>query len=306
MKAIRDFYEKKYKLLLIIPILLLLLSIGQILYQYNTTGDFVNRGISLKGGSTITIYLENQNEVELSDHLQSSFPQSEINVRTLTKAGANKGLIVDSDAQSTEEITGLLQAIKQKIPMQQNDYSTDITGSALGNSFFKETTKSLLYAFILMALVVFVYFRTPIPSAAVVAAAVSDIIITLAIFNLTGIKLSTAGVAAFLMLVGYSVDTDILLTTRVIKRSKGTPFERVLGAMKTGLTMTFTTLTVVITVFFLTQSEVIKQIMLIVFIGLLVDIIATWIQNVAILRWYVERKTKWIKQKESYSIGESS
>jgi preprotein translocase subunit SecF len=41
-----------------------------------------------------------------------------------------------------------------------------------------------------------------------------------------------------------------------------------------------------------TQSEVLKQIMTILLIGLVVDLINTWIQNAGILRWYVEKKEK--------------
>ena len=42
------------------------------------------------------------------------------------------------------------------------------------------------------------------------------------------------GIAAFLLLIGYSIDSDILLTTKVLKRRMGTLFERVKSAMKTG------------------------------------------------------------------------
>jgi len=141
-----------------------------------------------------------------------------------------------------------------------------------------------------MGLVVFIYFRTAVPSLAVILAAFSDMIITLAIIDLIGIKLSTAGIAAFLMLIGYSVDTDILLTTRVIKRKEGSVFDRVIGAAKTGLTMNLTTLSALTIAFIFTPSEVLKQIMLILIIGLLVDIINTWLQNAAILRYYIEKK----------------
>ena len=123
-------------------------------------------------------------------------------------------------------------------------------------------------------------------------AAASDIIVTLAIFNLTGMKLGTAGIAAFLMLIGYSVDTDMLLSARVLKRREGTVMERVLGAMKTGLTMSATTLAAISVALFFVQSEVIKQIMVILLIGLIVDLLMTWIQNVGILRWYLEKKAK--------------
>jgi len=165
-------------------------------------------------------------------------------------------------------------------------------GSSLGNSFFKQTFIALLIAFILMGLVVLIYFRTIIPSIAVILAAFSDMVVTLAIFNLTGIKLGTAGIAAFLMLIGYSVDTDILLSSRLLKRKEGSVIDRVYGAMRTGFTMSFTTLAAILVALIFVQSETVKQIMIILFIGLIVDLLMTWIQNVGVLRLYLEKKGK--------------
>ena len=143
-----------------------------------------------------------------------------------------------------------------------------------------------------MAIVVFIYFRIPIPCLAVVFSAFSDIVVTVAVVNLLGIKLGTAGIAAFLMLIGYSVDTDILLTTRVLKRKEGTEFERILSSVSTGMTMTLTAITAVAVAIIFTQNDTIRQIMTILLIGLLADIINTWIQNVGILRLYLERKSR--------------
>ena len=165
-------------------------------------------------------------------------------------------------------------------------------GSALGDSFFRQLILALLTAFALMGIVVFIYFRVPVPSIAVIAAGFSDIIVTLAIFNLTGMKLGTAGIAAFLMLIGYSVDTDILLTSRVLKRKEGTVMDRIYGAITTGMTMTWTTIAAVTVALLLIKSDTIKQIMFIIFIGLFVDMLMTWVQNVGILRWYLEHKEK--------------
>jgi len=94
------------------------------------------------------------------------------------------------------------------------------------------------------------------------------------------------------MLIGYSVDTDILLSTRVLKRKEGSIMDRVYNAMRTGLTMSATTLSAVLVALIFVQSEIVKQIMIILFIGLLVDLIMTWIQNVGILRIYLEKKRK--------------
>ena len=291
--GLKSIYEHKYKKLLIIPLVLLLLAVTQIIVQYSITGDFVNRGISLKGGSTISFdYTSAVEPAELELFLNERFPKADISVRTLSSAGKVVSLAVDSDAQENDEINALLIALEKKVKITKENFSVEVTGSSLGTSFFKQILIALLVAFFLMGLVVFIYFRTLAPSLAVILAAASDIVVTLAIFNLTGIKLSSAGIAAFLMLIGYSVDTDILLSTRVLKRKEGTVMERIYGSMKTGLTMSATTLSAILIALIFVQSDTIKQIMIILFIGLLVDLVMTYIQNVGILRLYLERKRK--------------
>lgn len=294
MKLFKNIYEKKYKYLLIIPFIILILALTQIVAQYSITGDFVNKGISLKGGSTITINQEFSLEdlTVLESHLNSQFPLAEISIRELSSAGKTIGIAIDSDAQSNEEINALSSALEDYTGLSESDYSIEVMGSSLGESFFKQTKWVLLIALLLMGIVVFIYFRTLVPGLAIMLAAVSDMVVTLAIFNLTGIKLASSGIAAFLMLIGYSVDTNILLSSRLIKKKEGTIMERTYSALKTGLTMSLTTLAVVLTAFFLVQSETVKQIMIILLIGLLVDLVMTWIQNAGILRYYLERKKK--------------
>ena len=92
------------------------------------------------------------------------------------------------------------------------------------------------------------------------------------------------------MLIGYSVDTDILLSTRVLKRKEGSVLDKTVDAAKTGLMMSLTAIAAVLIALIFTQSSVLKEIMIIIIIGLLADIIYTWIQNAGILRWYLERK----------------
>ena len=213
--------------------------------------------------------------------------QSDISVRQLSELGSLNGLIVEASDIEEELLTN---TIEEKIPDIRAVYSVESMGPTLGKSFFRQTMIAILIAFLFMGLVVFYYFRTFVPSLAVIMSAFSDIVITIAIFNLLNMKLSTAGVAAFLMLIGYSVDTDILLSTRVLKRKEGTVMSRILGAMSTGLTMSATTIVAVTIALIVSQSDVIRQIMTILLIGLLVDLINTWIQNVGIIRLYLEKR----------------
>ncbi len=288
-----NFYDKYYKQLMIIPFLLLLFSIINISMLYSETGDFFHKGISLSGGITITLIDEDLVSSELETQLINEFEEYEVNVRTITDAGRNIGLIVESNIDPDDEESDIfIDRVKELTGISEANMSVESVGSSLGEAFFRQTFIALLFAFLFMGIVVFAYFRSFIPSAAVILAAASNIIVTVAFLNIINFKLGTAGIAALLMLIGYSVDTDILLTTRLLKEKEGTIFERLISAMKTGITMTGTTLIAVTVAYIVADSQVLREIILVVMVGLVIDLINTWLQNASILRWYIERRVE--------------
>ncbi len=287
------FYDKHYLWLLLIPMLLLLLALIQIGYQTASTGDFLHKGITLKGGVTITIPTGKTIDMAgLQAKMLSEFPGLDVGVRTLTSAGENVGYVIEADLENSSNIDKGIALVSDYTGIDRSAFGIETIQPSLGESFFKEVAIAMLVAFAFMALVVFLTFRTFVPSFAAVFSVFSDMAITLATINLLGIKVSSAGIAAFLMLIGYSIDTDILLSTRVLKREEGSVLDRILGSIKTGLTMSGTTIIAAVIALLVTESDTLRQIMLIILIGLFADIFNTWMQNAAILRWYVERKER--------------
>jgi preprotein translocase subunit SecF len=140
--------------------------------------------------------------------------------------------------------------------------------------------------------IISIYTYQSVPSIAIILAALADIIMTLAVVDILGMQVSGAGIVAFLMLIGYSVDTDILLTSRLLKNQDGSINQRIFGAFTTGLTMTLAAIAAVgvsLAIIY-SFSETLRQIFQIILIGLLFDIINTWITNASILKWYMEVK----------------
>ncbi|PSQ33204.1 preprotein translocase subunit SecF, partial [Halobacteriales archaeon SW_10_68_16] len=139
-----------------------------------------------------------------------------------------------------------------------------------------------------MSVLVFLLFRTFVPSIAVVLSAFSDIMIPVALMNVIGIKLSLGTVAALLMLIGYSVDSDILLNNHVLRR-RGGFYESTYRAMRPGVTMTLTSLsamivmTIVATLF---GIPLLPDIGLVLVFGLATDLMNTYMMNVSLLRYY--------------------
>ncbi|MBI2133063.1 MMPL family transporter [Candidatus Woesearchaeota archaeon] len=283
-------YDVHYRKLLLFPLAIIIASIAVISYNYAVTGELFEKDVSLKGGITVTVF--SGKDID-ADKLQSDLAsdlQRDVSVRILSQAGSSVGFIVEAEG-SEKDASGVLEALQSRIgQLDKKDYNVQVIGSSLSESFLREALFSLIFAFVLMGIAVIVYFRALIPSLFVISAAFSDILSTFAVIVLLNERLSTAGLAAFLMLIGYSVDTDILLTTRVLKGKEGTVFQRTVGAMKTGLFMTLTALAATTIGLVFSQSETIRQIMLVLSVGLVFDMIHTWFTNAGVLRWYLERK----------------
>jgi preprotein translocase subunit SecF len=288
-KSFADFHNRHYKHLLLIPLILLIVSFFYVFSFYQTNGDFIYKDISLTGGTSVTIY-EKINAEELKQTLAEKL--EDINTREISDliTKEQKALIIETKTESHETKEILEEYLGYEL--NEENSSIEFTGSSLGESFYKQLILAILFAFVFMALVVFIIFRTFVPSTAVIISAFADILMTLALVDFLGIQLSSAGIVAFLMLIGYSVDTDILLTTRILKRKEGSLNERIFGAFKTGTTMTLTSLLAVVFALIVVKSFslILTQIFTILAIGLCFDLLNTWITNVSILKWYMERK----------------
>jgi preprotein translocase subunit SecF len=164
--------------------------------------------------------------------------------------------------------------------------------------FFLKSGGTFSFVWVLSILAIFVfliytYIKNSVPSFAVMLSAFADITMTLALVNILGMRISTAGIVAFLMLIGYSVDTDILLTTRVLKKHESTN-AALFRAFKTGTMMTLTSIIAVLTALIVVFkfSSVLNQIFIILIIGLGFDLLNTWLANASIIKWYSDNKEK--------------
>lgn len=287
LAGIKQIYEQKYKLLMLITIGLLFFSLGVLAYQKYNTGEFIKKDVSLKGGLIITVQTDKEFDVDgLKAKLETALGVS-VDVKSLSAlAGQRLGYTIEVEKLSQDKVKA---EVEKLTGVPSAEYTIEESSSTLSEAFFKSIVKALFAAFIFMSIVVFIYFRVPAPSLAVILAAFSDLIGTIAVMQILNIKLSGAGVAALLMLIGYSVDTDILLSTRVLRGTKPL-MEEVYSSLKTGITMQATAMAALIVLYFVAPAATLRQISIILIIGLVFDVLNTWIQNVGILRMYLEWK----------------
>ena len=287
-----SFLEKNYKKLFVVPIIMLVFSLVVVVSFYAKTGELFYRDVSLKGGVSATIYEKGIDADKLEKFLENKLA-TDVFVRKLGDIASDSdiGVVVEIGDNITDELKKLIEE-STGVSLNEKNFSIEQVSSSLGESFYQGLLKAVIISFVLMGIVIFVAFRSFIPSTAVLLSAFLDIIFPLSIIELTGIKVNAAGIAAFLLVIGYSVDTDILLTTKVLKRKEGNLYERIVDSAKTGLTMTFATIAALGIAYFITTSFVLKQMFLIIVIALFVDIVSTYFMNSGILIWYCKKKEK--------------
>lgn len=173
---------------------------------------------------------------------------------------------------------------------QYSSKSAVTVSPALSTHFLENAGRVVIMSALLSVALVFFFFRAAVPSIAVLTGAASDIIIAMGAMSFFGIPLTLPSFAALLMLIGFSLDTDVLLTTRVMKR-RGDPRDNAWDAMKTGMTMSFSAMVAFLVLFavsMITHISVYYEISAVALAGLVGDVFATWGLNAVMVLYYKE------------------
>lgn len=273
----------------LVPLALIILSAGILGASFMQNGEFLNKGTDFTGGT------------EAQFQVNGSFSTAEVEqvFADAGKPGAN------AVTQQTTEGTNLLVEIPPPDLEQEEaeqiltdaGYQVEILqfnsiSASVSSQFFLQAQIAFVLAFTVMSLVIFTAFKDITPSTAVIFAAAGDILVAGAGMALLGIPLTLGSLAALLMLIGYSVDTDIVLSSRSLRRNRGSLRSRMWESLKTGVTMSSGgiagfTLLYIISYLIVGPSEL-SNIAAVMVIGLLADMPLTWLGNTAILKSYIE------------------
>ena len=281
--------------MMLIPLAIIALAFISLGVTYLSTGAPVHLGVEFTGGTLVTIPGSDSEGVVKEKF--AAYPLADIR-------NVGSRYQIQFGQMSTSDYGRLVEMINSQYQGAEIRYMGPIYSQELQ----AQAMRYIPLSFILMAIVVFLVFREPVVSLMVAGCALTDILIAAASMNITGVSLSLGTVAALLMLIGYSVDTNILLSMRVLKR-KGTTDEKIIGAMGTGFMMTGTTIAAVFSLIIVsnvlylvvpsfTRMNIIADISTVLLFGLMADVFNTWITNAQSLRWYMNRPGKAVRRQK--------
>ncbi len=293
IKKLQGWYSRADgRVLFSVSLVLLLLSSGFLYYNMGRErgakeeGEWFLKGLTLRGGNQLTAEVPLDMEIvprEIESEFRDRGIESEVRE---SRSATERRLEIRTGVDTTEDdIINVLGDIGIEI----EDYSFNKVSPALAEGFWEQSRLALVAAFVFMGVVVFFVFREAAPFIAIIYAVSVDMIAVLAIMQLLQIPLTLASFAGLLLVIGYSVDSDVVLVTRVMKRKKGSIDERTFSAMKTNVAMMITTFSALFVLYIATTAQALREVAIVLMIALAIDFLSTWFGNASIIRWWVER-----------------
>ena len=245
--------------------------------------------IDFKGGTLITVqYTKSININELRTRLKNvningqffDFSNSEIKHFGSTSSVAIRLANLENEPENfSQKFIKILKNIyPDALPENKDDFilSIDKVSPKVGSELSGKAIMAILYAITLI--LIYISFRFEFTFAiGAIAAIAHDVIITLGIFSILGYEISLSVIAAFLTIVGYSLNDTIVIFDRIRENLKILKRESVIEAVNKSINeslsrtiiTSLTTLFVVLTLYFF-GGEVIHYFSFALIIGVLV------------------------------------
>ena len=221
--------------------------------------SFFVRGFSLDidfvGGTIMEINIGRDLTVADADDITAQVEQAlgSNMVSSVVRSGTPaQQVLIKTKSLTTEQRDAVFQALAAKYNLTAKDiYASNNVNPTVGDSLRNSAIMAVIFAAILMLL--FITFRFNFRSGlAAVLSLLFDLYVMLTFYSLFQEKMNTASIAAFLTILGYSINATIILFDRIrenIKLKKGSKFSEIVNV---SIAQTFarsvnTTLTVFIT-----------------------------------------------------------
>ena len=192
----------------------------------------LNLGIDFRGGTMIGLNFSEEVEIqEVRAAMQSisiEGQEFDLSAEEIKHFGNSTNVMIkfkirdDAPENFEQEIVNhLYQKMNKKVPEDKNNFilSIDTVSPKVGSELSGKALWSIISALGLILFYISIRFEFKFAIGAILAL-VHDIIITLGIFSLTGYEITLGTVAAFLTIVGYSLNDTIVILDRIRENMK--------------------------------------------------------------------------------------
>lgn len=195
---------------------LLLATVVAMIMNVARIGSWLNYGVDFKGGTLVQLDF---NRPVQADQLRAAAEAAGREGWEITNFGAADEFVIRMESFNAELGQSAEQVVQQTLASRfpANSYTivrTEAVGPKVGNELQLRALLAIVLSFLVTMAYLWVRFEWRFGLAAI-AATLHDILITLGILALTRSEVSLGTVAAFLTIVGYSLNDTIVVFDRI-------------------------------------------------------------------------------------------
>ncbi|HDQ45538.1 MAG TPA: protein translocase subunit SecF [bacterium] len=253
-----------------------------------------NYGIDFKGGTSIIFRFHDP--VTTADIREALTPAALGRSEIKTFGAENEYVIYveqQEEASASDMVEKVEAAISTAFPEGRYDILQEETvGPKIGRELRGSAIKAMVFALLLILIYISMRFEFVFAVGAV-AALFHDVLITLGIFSLFNFEVSLKEIAAFLTLIGYSLNDTIVVYDRIrenlkVMRSEELPnlINRSINQVLSRTAITSVTTFIVVLILYLFGGEVLKGFAFVMVVGVIVGTYSSiFVASPLIVEW---------------------
>ncbi|BBL45492.1 preprotein translocase subunit SecF [Nanobdella aerobiophila] len=276
--------EKNYKKFILISIVLFLLFGSILLYNSFKNGYIINKSITISGGYITLINNNHITNTEIYNIL------NQMNISKYVLYNTPNIIYIESKNQINEtELVNLINS-EYNIQLSPSDISIQQYSSIVGNLIFNQFAQFVIIVMMLSGFIIFLAYRISNVTLNIISTIAFDILGLLTVLSLTGYPIGANGFIAMLMILGFAIDNNVVLSTNIVKEKEKTFLERIKMSFRVGMAMEIIALYALIILYLIVPEPSVKEFSLVLSIGIIFDLLYYLIGNIPIYKYFEHRK----------------
>jgi len=236
----------KIKYAIIFSIILIIVSIGSVIYRGG-----LNPGIDFAGGSVIQVKFSSKVS---ADQIRAALKSTKLGSSTIQQFGTNEFLIRTSESFSDQKVlaANVEQPLTASFGKDFEIRRVEVVGSKVGADFKKKAIIAVILSW--LAMLIYVGWRFEFRyGLGGIFALIHDITITIGAVSIMNMEFTISILAALVFIIGFSINDTIVVLDRVRENVKLNPRQQLGDVINMSINQTLsrtvlTSLTVFLTV----------------------------------------------------------
>jgi preprotein translocase subunit SecF len=209
-----DFISRRRQAYVLSGIAVAVALLMAVFWQFRE-GTFLNYGVDFTGGSIVQVHVEGAaNVADIRSTVTAVAPGSQVSL-----FGGSNEFLIRTPGTGTDAATDLSDAVVAALREQHGQQNvvverTEAVGAKVGGELQTRALLAILISFVATLIYLAFRFEWRFGVASIIATA-HDIILTLGLLAILRMEISLPTVAAFLTIVGYSLNDTIVIFDRI-------------------------------------------------------------------------------------------